>query len=100
MGDGLGVCGDAVVLGGGEVDMFGFEAGEDVLDFVKVFLGGTMLNDYLDEIVSLALVRIIRTAHQWLAARINIGTVERVAADDVDIFWKRLLESSYLRSFA
>lgn len=53
MGYGLGVCCDAVVLGGGEVDMLGFEAGEDVLDFVEAFLGGAVLDDYLEEIISL-----------------------------------------------
>lgn len=41
-----------------------------------------------------------KQSYQRLAMRINIRTVEGVAADDVDIFGEMLLEGSNLRSFA
>jgi hypothetical protein len=39
-------------------------------------------------------------ADQWLAFRVNIWTMEGVAGDDFNIFWKMLLESRNLWSFA
>jgi hypothetical protein len=45
---GLGVSGYAVVLCGGEVDVGGAQAGEDVFYFFKAFLRGTVLDEYLE----------------------------------------------------
>lgn len=47
MSYGLGVGGDAVVLGGGEVDVFGVQAGEDVFYFGEAGLRGAVFDDYL-----------------------------------------------------
>lgn len=44
MSNSLGVGSDAVMLAGGEVDMFGTQAGEDMLDFVEACLGGTVFD--------------------------------------------------------
>ena len=44
MRDCLGIGGDAIMLASGEVDVFRSQAGENMLDFVKTFLGSTMLD--------------------------------------------------------
>lgn len=45
--DSLGICGDAVVVLAGEVDMRGSEAGEDLFDKLEAFVRGSMLDDDL-----------------------------------------------------
>lgn len=47
MGHGLSVCCNSVMFGGGKVDMSGAQAGEDILDFVEVGLGGAVLDENL-----------------------------------------------------
>ena len=39
-------------------------------------------------------------AYKWLAAGINIGTMERVARDDFNVWWEMFLKGCDLRSFA
>lgn len=53
VGDGLGVGGDAVVFGGGEVHDFGVEAGEDFFDEGEGCGGAFVANDDLVECQSL-----------------------------------------------
>ena len=44
MGDCLCVRSDSIVVLGRKIDMLGTEAGENVLDFTKGFLGGAVLD--------------------------------------------------------
>lgn len=80
---GLGVSCDAVVLLGREIDVCAAETGENIFNFVKVGLRGTVLNE-----------------DEGLALGINVGAVEGVAANDVNIIREVLLEGSDLGSFA
>jgi hypothetical protein len=58
MGDSLGVCGNAIVLLGGEVDVLRSETGHDILDEGEVIVGSAVLDQ-----------------DQWLALRVYTWTV-------------------------
>lgn len=68
MCDGLGVCCDAVVLFGSEVDMLGVEASQDRLDFGERGVGCTVLDE-----------------DERLPPRINARTMQGVTGDDINI---------------
>lgn len=68
VGDGLGVGGDAVVLEGREVDVLGAEDGEDGLDSCDGGGGRAVADD-----------------DEWLVARVDVGAVEGMAGDDLNV---------------
>jgi hypothetical protein len=83
MGDGLGVCSDAVMLTGREMDELGLEAAQDSLDLAEGRVWSAVLNE-----------------NKGLVVRVDVGAVERVAGDNVDIGRKMSLESGDLRGLA
>jgi hypothetical protein len=81
--DGLGVGGDAVVLGGGEVDEARAEAGEDGLDLAEGRVGRAVLDE-----------------DQGLVVGVDGRAVEGVAGDDVDVLGEVALKRLDLGGFA
>jgi hypothetical protein len=81
--DGLRVGRDAVVLARRQVDVLGAEAAEDRFDFGEGGVRGAVLDQ-----------------DERLAAWVNVGAVEGVARDDVDVGGEVLLECLDLRVFA
>jgi hypothetical protein len=77
------VCGDTIMLASCEMDELGLETAQDGLDLAEGRVWSAMLNE-----------------NKRLIVRINIGTVERVAGNDVDIGRKMSLESGDLWRFA
>jgi hypothetical protein len=83
MGDSLCICGDAIVLVGGEIDVLRSKARHYILDKGEVGVRSAMLDQY-----------------QWLPLRIHTGAVKRMYGNNADVFWQTLLKSFYLWSLA
>lgn len=83
MGDGLRVCGDTIMLTGCEMDKLGLETAQDSLNFAKRRVWSAVLNE-----------------NKRLVVRVDVGAVERVAGDNVDIGRKMSLESGDLGGLA
>jgi hypothetical protein len=56
VGNGLGIGSDTIVPLTGEVDMLRTKGGEDLINELKAFVGGTMLDQDLEETRSSVLI--------------------------------------------
>lgn len=83
VGDGLCVGGDAVVRGGGETDGLGVEAGQHAFDADNALLA-----------------RAVRDNDQRLSAGVDVGAVQGVAGDDLDVGREVRLEGGHLGRLA
>lgn len=83
MSDGLRVCGDSIMLTGCEMDKLGLETAQDSLNFAERRVWSAVLNE-----------------NKRLVVRVDVGAVERVAGDNVDIGRKMSLESGDLGGLA